>query len=199
MYRKEDQMIEIIEPLVPKSYSDYLENLTVGRGSDFPWFWNENISGEEGNQDIEGVNNKDPQYGFFHILWHNEEVQSPYYKDFYPLLWFMEQKTGVSVKSMYRIRAGLSTWMNTESQHHSHVDMEYSHNVLLYYVNDSDGDTFLYNEKHIVGQDAPSKFTLKQRVTPKKGNAVLFDGLRYHSSSNPITQSKRVIVNIDFF
>jgi hypothetical protein len=58
----------------------------------------------------------------------------------------------------------------------------------------------MYNEVHELGSETdPTEFTLHSRYTPKQGDAVLFDGLRYHSSSKPKNHSKRIIVNIDFF
>lgn len=190
-------LLERIEPLVPKSYSDYLLNITTG--NDFPWYWSENISGYA-KKDSNDANFEGFQYGFYHILYHNEQEVSHFYRDFKPLLYFMEEKAGIDVKTVYRVRAALNTWSPNDVQHHAHVDMKYPHNVLLYYVNDSDGDTFMYNEVHELGsENDPSEFTLHSKHTPKQGDAVLFDGLRYHSSSKPKNHSKRIIINIDFF
>ena len=66
-----------------------------------------------------------------------------------------------------------------------HVDFDTPHIACVYYVNDSDGDTFIY--------DNESK---SQRISPKKNRAVVFDGSLYHASSLP-TKNKRVIINID--
>jgi hypothetical protein len=188
-------LLQRIEPLVPKSYSNKLLDITTG--NDFPWYWSENISGYEKN-DAKDANFAGFQYGFYHVLYHNDQPTSHFYKDFEPLLYFMEEKTGIDVKSVYRVRAALNTWTPNDLQHHAHVDMKYPHNVLLYYVNDSDGDTFMYNEVQEVGEESPTEFTLHSRYTPKQGDAVLFDGLRYHSSSKPKEHSKRIIINIDF-
>jgi hypothetical protein len=190
-------LLEKIEPLVPKSYSDHLLNLTTG--NDFPWYWNENTSGYE-KTNSKDANFEGFQYGFYHMLYYDGKQMSSLFDEFKPLLYFMEEKTGVSANSIYRVRAALNTWSPNDVQHHAHVDMKSAHNVLLYYINDSDGDTFMYNEVHELGSDSiPSDFTLHSRHTPKQGNAVLFDGLRYHSSSKPKEHSKRIIVNIDFF
>jgi hypothetical protein len=76
--------------------------------------------------------------------------------------------------------------------------MDYDHKVLLYYVNDSDGDTILYNEVFEEYEEVPENFTVNKTFTPIKGNALVFDGLIYHSSSKPTKNSKRIIINIDF-
>jgi hypothetical protein len=48
----------------------------------------------------------------------------------------------------------------------------------------------MFNEKA-----EPDKFTVYKRVAPKKGTAVIFDGLRYHGSNNPIESNNRYIIN----
>ena len=79
-----------------------------------------------------------------------------------------------------------------------HVDAKYPHLVCLYYLNDSDGDTFIFDKTL---QDTPytnpkTKFEIVKRITPKKGRAILFDGSRYHSSSGP-TKGVRCILNFN--
>ena len=67
-----------------------------------------------------------------------------------------------------------------------HIDMEMGHTVCLYYVNNTDGDTFFFNGKNII-----------KRVSPKKGRCVLFDGKIFHASSKP-TKEKRIVINYNF-
>jgi ectoine hydroxylase-related dioxygenase (phytanoyl-CoA dioxygenase family) len=62
---------------------------------------------------------------------------------------------------------------------------------MLYYVCDSDGDTIIYNEKDISDQ-----YTIKEKVTPKQGRVVLFDGSLYHTAEQPLNNN-RCIVNYD--
>ena len=63
--------------------------------------------------------------------------------------------------------------------------------VALYYVCDSDGDTIIYNERH---QPANKVYTVKQKVTPKQGRMVLFDGSLYHTAEQP-EHNVRCVVN----
>jgi hypothetical protein len=81
---------------------------------------------------------------------------------------------------------------------HVHVDTPDEHMVCLYYANDSDGDTFLFDK---TSKDTPTllkttKLEVIKRVTPKKGRVVLFNGNRYHSSSGP-TKGVRCILNFN--
>jgi len=82
-----------------------------------------------------------------------------------------------------------------------HIDIPFSHLVVLYYVNDTDGDTFIFDKfADLDNLKSPtineSESTIIKRVSPKKGRALLFDGRRYHSSSGP-TKDIRCIINFD--
>ena len=77
-----------------------------------------------------------------------------------------------------------------------HVDADIDHMVVLYYVNDSDGDTVIY-ENLFEGYDkVPLLKDLKEkkRVTPKAGRVVLFNGKHWHTSCQP-EHNVRCVVN----
>ena len=71
----------------------------------------------------------------------------------------------------------------------------WDHLTLLYYINDTDGDTILYNEKFDEGKEVI--LTEMARVSPKAGRAVLFNGNLYHSPSVPTT-GYRAVINYTF-
>lgn len=68
-----------------------------------------------------------------------------------------------------------------------HVDFEEEHTVVLYYVNESDGDTTLYADD--LGKE------VLQTVSPKKGRVVVFDGLIKHSAGVPVNHPTRIVLN----
>jgi hypothetical protein len=76
-----------------------------------------------------------------------------------------------------------------------HVDQTFEHLSCVYYVNDSDGDTFIfdgfYKEKEYL-----TEAKIIKRIGPKKGRCVLFNGLRYHASSCP-SLGVRCIINFN--
>jgi hypothetical protein len=88
-----------------------------------------------------------------------------------------------------------------------HFDMLNDHIVLLYYANDSDGDTLLFKNKR--GYDSSSNkktmyeanngifdnIELIKSVTPKKGNILMFDGKLLHCAGWP---SKHNRYNVNF-
>jgi hypothetical protein len=69
-----------------------------------------------------------------------------------------------------------------------HRDQNFPHVVCVYYATDSDGDTLIFDD---------DTSTVVERISPKQGRAVFFDGLRYHASSCP-KEHLRVIINFNF-
>jgi len=72
-----------------------------------------------------------------------------------------------------------------------HVDWNFPHNVMLYYAIDSDGDTALFDR-------IDGHLTIVERITPRKGRAVLFDGQTLHAGRPPSTSTRRLIINYNF-
>ena len=102
---------------------------------------------------------------------------------------------------LLRCRLAMNLSDNIGGAHQQHIDQSTPHTVLLYYINDSDGDTILYKERanpltYLAG-DYPKEFNVDVRVTPKKGRAIIFDGLQFHSASSPKNFLKRQIININ--
>jgi len=61
--------------------------------------------------------------------------------------------------------------------------------VCLYYVDDSDGDTFFFDQD----------WDIIQRVTPKAGRMVLFENEVNHASSPPQEYEGRIVLNTNIF
>ncbi len=77
-----------------------------------------------------------------------------------------------------------------------HQDSDEECVSMIYYVNDTDGDTYLFNEFY--KKDVVPTLTIAKRVTPKKNRVVLFDSRRYHASSNPRNSRDRIVINFVF-
>ena len=83
------------------------------------------------------------------------------------------------------------------SYHRPHIDHGNPEvKTLLYYINDSDGDTVFF-DKTWTGAD-PGQLKIINRITPKAGSAVLFDSNQYHASSTP-TVGVRSVLNVVFY
>ena len=114
-------------------------------------------------------------------------------------------KINFNVEKIERCIGGIAAFiLNKTKKNHIHVNNRVPHLVLLYYVNDSDGDTILYDKTiddipYTV--DYPDEYcdlNISHRVTPKKGRVLVFDGRYYHAPSSP-TKSMRCIITLDLF
>jgi hypothetical protein len=76
-----------------------------------------------------------------------------------------------------------------------HIDTPAPTYSMVYYLNDSDGDTIFFNEKYSAEQKDPVKLTVLERIKPKKNRAVIFESDRYHASSNPTINDDRFVIN----
>lgn len=184
-------MFEVIENFLPQSYQDELESVLTRY--DFPWYYQPNIT--TGKPKINDERFK-YSHGFTHQFYHQEHgVQSSFYGLVQTLLHFVPEK--YKVQGYYRLKANLTVpvegW-NKDTVQEPHVDMPIPHLVCLYYVNDSDGDTFFFDQMFDERAE-PNDFTVYKRIAPKKGTAVIFDGLRYHGSNCPIESQSRFIIN----
>jgi len=95
----------------------------------------------------------------------------------------------VNLKDIYFARTFLTMPYETTLEYAKpHTDLVVPHWVVLYYVNDADGDTvFFDNNNNIV-----------ERVTPKKGRVVFFNGKILHGGGIP-KKFPRCAVNFDIF
>jgi len=79
----------------------------------------------------------------------------------------------------------------------AHVDtMKFRHLSILYYVIDSDGETIIYDQLYsIKNTTKPSldQLTIKQKVMPKQGRVVIFDGFHWHTATQPRNNIRCVI------
>ena len=120
---------------------------------------------------------------------------------FFPLL--LEFAEPLGVKSLKRMRINAIPAMGNNDIRFPHVDyIRPNFWNVIYYFNDTDGDTVIYNERsNSVDQHdfllSKDVWTIKQRVSPKKGRAVAFKGDLFHSASCPKNKS-RLVLNINF-
>jgi hypothetical protein len=89
-----------------------------------------------------------------------------------------------------------------------HIDLAEAHITMIYYINDSDGDTLIFNNKNnehlnnitdFINNDNflnPKNFELTKSISPKKGRVVMFAGNSWHYGKYP-TKGERNIININ--
>jgi hypothetical protein len=137
---------------------------------------------------------------FTHAVLDEGHIVSNLHGFVYPILYIFAEKAGITVNKISRIKINLilqdKTFKNI-NYNFPHSDRGTGDKVFLYYINDSDGDTFLFNEYDDY-ETIPDTFTVKDRITPRKGTGVFFLSNRFHASSNPAIAKNRYVINFNF-
>jgi len=190
--------MKILKDFVSKEYQDKLEDIVLGDA--IAWHWNpKTVYVDDSNLNDCVVTPQTKE------MWHlvhlttskNGTVHSPVHKMFLPLI----RSAGIGNFEIDRIKANCMFkqpdypvgFYNTP-----HVDNEKpEYQTLLYYINDSDGDTLIFDKRYQEGVKH-TELTIKYRYTPKKGTAILFDSNLFHCGTPPIVTDRRALVNIIF-
>ena len=81
---------------------------------------------------------------------------------------------------------------------HPHCDMNKGGFTAVYYVNESDGDTLIFNEKTMDPFLKGKELSIKKRIKNKRGRFVMFNQDYLHAGMLPITSDYRVVINFNF-
>jgi hypothetical protein len=102
-----------------------------------------------------------------------------------------------------RIKANLypQVWCDNVNAHQTpHIDDHDTHWTMIYYVDDSDGDTFLFDQHVEFCKDVTSitNLTVATRIMPVQGRCVFFKGNRLHAGMHPRNTNYRMVINFNF-
>ena len=203
-------MMKVIQNLLPVSYSNELESVLCS--GNFDWYWNKEatISGTNASiKDCDYNPNIKSTGSLNHTAYEKQEPfgqiqQSNYYQFLKPILWFLEQREGIVVNELLRIRLRRTLQLPgvTDSDYNiPHVDLAkpLEFTTMVYVVEETDGDTVMFNEYYKEGDTGvKTDVTVLERIKPVKNNAIVFNGHQYHAGNNPINYQTRTIINFDF-
>jgi hypothetical protein len=187
----------IIDDFLPKFYNDSIYYQVTS--STFPWYIPYSSSGVKFAGKILGDTSiVDNQIGAAHVLFSKGEggINSSFYFLFHPIINAIEDRFNTKINDLLRIRLGRTLNTNQEGSLSPHTDFYTPHKTVLCYVNESDGDTVFYKERYEGNQI--EEFNVEFKNSPKCGQAILFDGLQYHSSGVPKNYADRITININF-
>ena len=187
--------VMVVDDCISDTYSKAIESQLVSKNH--PWYF---------QRDVVVTSNKLGTPGLSHFFFdaNSGGVISPeLYNLVLPVVFEACAKVGISPNGILQARSfmhfPIADALRKEYDH-IHVDTDQEHIVALYYVNDTDGDTFIFDK---TTRDVPygadvtkHTFTVKDRITPKRGRIVFFNGDQYHASSGP-TKDMRCIINFN--
>jgi hypothetical protein len=185
-------MIKVFENFLNEEYANEIYDLHTDL--EFPWFHSPHTDKKSALDKIQSNELKSKvvgNYQFQHI-YYEEQINSDFFSNILPMV---ENKDFLKIDKLTRIKANFNTIISNYSKDNiqiPHTDLNKRYESvsnliysLLYYVNDSDGDTVFYDEKE----------NEIFRSTPKKGKAVLFNSTILHCACNPIKTNKRIVIN----
>ena len=180
--------ILVFDDVIDIDYQNTIKEILLGdrqyKGYDFPWYLTHDVT-----KPAKADSQKRP--AFFHgYVDYPSELSSSFHDLFTELI---QNPCGKSRLENVRVIQGRSFCqlpINSEavSVDTPHIDTKDDHFVMLYYVCDSDGDTIIYNETV-----ESENYTIQQRITPKQGRVVLFDGAYYHTAEQPLNNIRCVV------
>jgi hypothetical protein len=179
-------MIEIIDNFLDESFSKYLSNAVCG----VDWNYRHNISlGTDSNDAY--------MHGFNRVLFDSHSSTS--FEDrkadiFIPVILKIEETFKLNPGSLVRSRLDMTVRSPKNTIHDVHKDYDFDHYGCILYMNDSDGDTVIYNET-----SKSDSYTVQKTISPKRNRLVFFDGKYYHTGHSPSQNNYRILLNSDFY
>jgi len=203
-------MIEIKDFLserLNKHYHNILEN------TEFPWYYCRDITNSPTHFNSYPIDYR--QHGFHHTCFKDYTSQSVVVPHFLHLVEMIKDKLPENELGcdweLYRLRCGFNIPLSPVNKKYDYLDynqphVDHDNNIItgktftcLYYVNETDGDTVIFNEKIKPYQKSwPAKFTINKRIEPTRNKLLIFDGDHFHASSSPKKYESRLVITFNF-
>jgi len=150
--------------------------------NEFPWYFLPRTVKNPDPYDKQIFNEYDH---LTHVFIIDKTKNSEYMSIPIKMLDVFSEKSGIKFNTILRVQSNLILEKKFNKPSAPHIDCDDKHYVLLIYLNDSDGDTILFNDN----------MEEIKRITPKRGRFVLFDGSIKHSVIPPINTKHRIVFN----
>jgi hypothetical protein len=172
-----NKIIKIYDNLFPKNLEDQILDFSLN--SRLPMYsYQNNISGPDKTKETPGIS---------HTFWGTDNHITEHCGFLLQPLYIFCHLKNIMLHEVMTSRLFLTFPLKDININYIHNDQQFPHFVCLYYINNSDGDTIFYNnQKEEI-----------QRVSPKKGRIIFFDGTIKHSGSFP-SKNTRAIINYNF-
>jgi hypothetical protein len=138
------------------------------------------------------------------LIIHNEYTEKGFESICEPILFEIQRKFNCKL-AVTNFRANLSDrdceepTLKNDVPHVDILEIKDNMYTCLYYVNDSEGDTILFNETSkgsIFYDDIPEELTVLEKISPRKNRFVLFKSENLHSAP-AYTRVNRYVFNMN--
>jgi hypothetical protein len=176
-------MLEVVDNAVPEYLQDFYELAILGKSDEkrIKPLVDFHVKYEKTFSD----NNQTP-ISLVHIL-KSDHILSEHFSNFYQVVDIACKALTLKLKNVVTGRVYLTTPQNSKNTFFSpHIDLNIEHVVVLYYVNNADGDTVFFDNNG----------NIFKKIKPVKGRLVVFDGAIYHAAGVP-KETHRCVINFD--
>ena len=179
--------IRVIDYFLSKSYANFLEE-KIG-SSNQQWFYQSDST----FQDLASNKISDETYPTFTFSFNICDfnvglIESP--SSNYLLPFIHQLFDDFDTPILLRCRLDMTVYDPDGHRHSPHTDLKVPNLTCIYYVNDSDGDTVIFNERQ-----KSEEYTIAESITPKKNRLLVFDGDIYHTGHSPKKHRNRILIN----
>lgn len=183
----------VVDDIIPVRLQEDIKNTLYS--TTFPWNYVEDIT--------YGPHAQFKSPGFSHLFRKEQTTLSQYYAMVAPIAYIGADVVGYEWDDVCQARSFLQLPLNQEiiskRKDILHIDLPFKHLVILYYVNDSDGETYIVNRKrnniHEFNLD-PDDYQCLSTVEPKQGRVLIFDGDWFHTARQP-KLNRRCVINFN--
>ena len=187
------------------SYSLYNKIKNTIFHPSFPWYWLEDPSDEKHQEAVNDTT------AFNSTVYINEvsnpKIDSLLAGNLESAAVTIADRCDIRFNNLIRIRIGLLPRKQNVFINRPHIDFEENHNTMLIYLSTCNAPTLIYKNKYMLNQNMSSyeycernkgTFELDEEIACIDNTAVIFNGLRYHSSSFPTDVNRRIVATINF-
>jgi len=89
-----------------------------------------------------------------------------------------------------RSRADMTVYNPEKYKHGIHIDIPLKHITCIFYINNSDGNTIIYDY---------NKTIIIKEIEPVENRLLIFDGNLPHTGHSPSKNKFRILINMNFF
>jgi hypothetical protein len=192
----------IIDDVIDKATQDLIESTALGKETQ--WTFARSVFYDK-HPEVTSIQKKSLMSFTKQLVNLDTAEVDPQFQLYSKILQAVENKLSFRISVVYNARIQLQLPLLTEKDKvwgvphiDAHRDVKYF--SLVYYVNDVDGDTVIFKQRkgEITAQDViDGKLDVMQKVSPKKGRVVIFDGELYHAVGKPKTDM-RCIINFNY-
>ena len=182
----------VIDKFLQDEHEDAILNLVTN--PNFPWFYS---AGTVLPDDIKDnpfiIESGDNPFQFIHRI---DLETCQYINVLAPILNTIATEFQANI-SIVRMKFNMLTRGVSDKYHYPHTDVDETDDcyTAIYYVNNTDGQTYLFDK---FGPKLTDEISVNSSIIPKKGKMAIFRADRFHASSSPLESENRIVLNIVF-